>query len=166
MIRETGSILAIGVGAVFAAPAPVLAAVGVEVDSLNIIVSAVGLGLAILLLTQALHVRRLATGGAIAERISLVVLATICLATSALFEWVVNFLPAGITHTQAAFAARLLVIAAMGLLAAYFFNVRAAMQRFLDSMTGTELLDAVDPPPAPEESSPSETAVEPDRTRG
>ncbi|MBI5232644.1 MAG: hypothetical protein HY876_10835 [Coriobacteriales bacterium] len=154
MNRSAGGVLGIGIGVLSALPAPVLAVTGRGVDPLQTVVSAVGLGLAILLLVEALQVRRLATGGAIAQRISMVILATMCLATSALIEWVVVLLPKEITTDQASFAARLLVIAAMGLLAAYFFGVRVAMQRFLDSMTGSELLDAVDPPESAESAEP------------
>jgi len=163
--RHTGRNLALGSAFAFAAPAPVIAATGAATDTLSVVVSAIGLGLAILLLVEALQVRRLATGGAIAQRISLVILATICLATSALLQWVVNFLPSGLTLEQASFASRLLVVAAMGLLAAYFFSVRAAMQKFLDSMTGAELLDAVDPP-TPADPPADEQAASADSSRG
>ncbi len=108
-------------------------------DIVSIGVSLLGLIVAIVLLIEALGVRKVALGGAIAERISFVVLAIICLAASALAEWVGNFV-VGVTADQVQLASQALVIAAMGLLAAYFWSVRTALQRYLKSMTGAEML--------------------------
>jgi hypothetical protein len=92
--------------------------------------SLVGLITAVILLVQALTVRRLAMGSAVAERIGLVVLAVVCLAASALAEWGTNFV-VDLTLDQVQLASEVLVIAAMGLLAAYFWNVRSGMDRYL-----------------------------------
>jgi hypothetical protein len=100
-----------------------------------------GLAVAIVLLLEAVRVRRLAQGGAIAERIGYVVLATLCLSAAALGQWVQNFVaPALQGHVQ--LAAELLVITAMGLLAAYFYNVRSALQTYLSSATDSELRES------------------------
>ena len=98
-------------------------------------VSFIGLAVAAVLLVQALGVRKIALGGAVAEKMSYVILAILCLAASALTEWAVNF-AAGVTIAQAQLAREVLVILAMALLAAYFYSVRAAMNRYLRSMTG------------------------------
>ncbi len=54
-------------------------------------VSLIGLAVAGTLLFQAVGVRKIALGGAIAEKISYVILAILCLAASAITEWAVNF---------------------------------------------------------------------------
>lgn len=118
----------------------------------SLIVSLVGLGVAVILLLEAVAVRKAARGGAIAEKISYVVLAVVCLAASALAQWGRNFV-AGVTLDQIQFASQVLVITAMGLLAAYFAGVRRALQGYLIAMTGGEALAAeaalADPDEAP-----------------
>jgi hypothetical protein len=101
---------------------------------ISLIVSLVGLGVAVVLLMEALNVRKVAAGGAIAEKISYVVLATVCLAASAVAEWARNFVE-GVTLDQVQFASQVLVIAAMGLLAAYFASVRRALQEYMKAAT-------------------------------
>lgn len=105
--------------------------------ALHLGTSLLGLAVAVVLLLEALGVRRVALGGAIAEKISYVVLAILCLATSALARWTGNFV-SGMTLAQTQLASELLVIVAMALLAAYFFSVRSAMQAYLKIMTGSE----------------------------
>jgi hypothetical protein len=100
----------------------------------HISVSLIGLAVAAVLLTQALGVRKIAAGGAIAERINYVILAILCLAASALTEWAVNF-AAGVTIAQAQIAREVLVILAMALLAAYFYSVRAAMRAYVSTVS-------------------------------
>jgi small-conductance mechanosensitive channel len=102
--------------------------------TLHIVVSLVGLVVAVVLLLQALAVRRLARGGAVANKIGYVVLAVLCLAASALAEWGTNFF-GGLTLEQANLASELLVIVAMVLLALYFSSVGASMRQYLQSLT-------------------------------
>lgn len=109
---------------------------------LHLAASLLGLIVAIVLLIEALAMRRVALGGAIAEKMSYVVLAIVCLAASALARWTGNFV-VGVTLEQTQLASEFLVIVAMALLTAYFFSVRAAMQSYLKVMT------AVDPQPHP-----------------
>jgi len=99
---------------------------------ISLIVSLVGLGVAVILLVQALAVRKVAAGGVIAEKISYVVLATVCLAASAVAQWSRNFV-VGVTLDQVQFASQVLVIIAMGLLAAYFAGVSRALNGFMDT---------------------------------
>ncbi len=99
---------------------------------ISLIVSLVGLGVAVVLLVQALAVRKVAAGGVIAEKISYVVLATVCLAASAVAQWSRNFV-VGMTLDQVQFASQVLVIIAMGLLAAYFAGVSRALNGFMDT---------------------------------
>jgi hypothetical protein len=105
----------------------------------GIAVSLLGLIVAVILLVEALNVRQLGAGGAIAEKMNYVVLAIICLAASALAQWARNFVD-GVTAEQVQFASQVLVITAMGLLAAYFISVRRAFQQYMTSMTGGQLL--------------------------
>ena len=111
---------------------------------LHVVVSLVGLVVAIILLIQALAVRKLARGGAVADKIGYVVLAVVCLAASALAEWGTNFF-AGLTLEQANLASQLLVIVAMVLLAVYFSSVGASMRRYLQSLTERIGLGKPDP---------------------
>ena len=103
--------------------------------------SLLGLIVAVLLLVEALGVRQLALGGVFAERIGLVVLAVICLAASALAEWGTNFV-VDLTLDQTQLASEVLVIVAMALLAAYFWNIRAGMREYLDDGTESAAEDA------------------------
>jgi ascorbate-specific PTS system EIIC-type component UlaA len=102
-------------------------------------VSLLGMIVAVLLLLEALALRKVALGGAIAEKISYVVLAIVCLAASALAEWAGNFV-ADVTLVQTQLASEVLVIVAMALLAAYFYSVRSAMQRYMRTITGSQQL--------------------------
>lgn len=100
-------------------------------------VSLIGLLVAAILLVEVIGFRKLAFGGAIAEKINYVILAILCLAASALTEWAVNF-AGGITVAQAQLAREVLVIIAMALLAVYYYAVKAAMNAYLRAMTVEE----------------------------
>lgn len=110
-----------------------------SVPPISLIVALIGLGVAIVLLVEALLVRRVAMGGVIADKIGLVVLAIVCLAASAVANWLVNFSD-GVTLDQMRFASDVLVIAAMALLLAYFSGVRRGFQCYLESVQ--EAIDA------------------------
>jgi len=105
----------------------------------GIAVSLLGLLVAVILLIEALNVRQLGAGGTIAEKMNYVVLAIVCLAASALAQWIRNFVD-GLTAEQVQFASQVLVIVAMGLLAAYFISVRKAFQEYMTSMTSGQML--------------------------
>lgn len=105
-----------------------------SVPPVSLVASLIGLTVAVVLLLEALAVRRAAHGGVIAEKISYVVLAVVCLAASALAQWVRNFVD-GITLDQVQFASQVLVVIAMSLLAAYFGSVRRGLQGLLRSMS-------------------------------
>ncbi|MDZ4169629.1 MAG: hypothetical protein U1E26_08235 [Coriobacteriia bacterium] len=125
------------------APAPAYAveSLPTSVDSLiRLGISLVGLLIAALLLLEARKLGKAAAGGAIAEKLRYVVLATLCLASSALAEWVLNFVPM-VTMAQVQLASEVLVIVAMALLALYFASVRHGLTSFMKAMTGSQLLD-------------------------
>lgn len=125
-----------------AVPAPAYAAEALPaaVDSLiRFGISLVGLLIAVLLLLEAIRLGKVAAGGAIAEKLNYVVLATLCLAASALAQWVVNFVPQ-VSADQVQLASEVLVIVAMALLAVYFAGVRHALVGYMESLTGSQLL--------------------------
>ena len=125
-------------------PTPALAADSSVITTswLHLAASLLGLIVAVVLLFEALAVRRVAIGGAIAEKMNYVVLAIVCLAASALARWTGNFV-VDVTLQQTQLASEFLVIVAMALLTAYFYSVRAAMQSYLKIMT------SADPQPHP-----------------
>jgi hypothetical protein len=113
--------------------------------------SLTGLVVAVVLLVQALTLRKVASGGAVAERIGFVVLATVCLAASALAEWGTQFV-VDLTLDQMRMASQVLVIVAMALLAAYFWNVRTVLSSYLRGAMSSSTPDIGDlEPPAEEE---------------
>lgn len=115
---------------------------GFVVDSaLQVGASLVGMLVAVVLLIEVVALRKVMLGGAVAEKISYVFLAILCLAASAIAQWTSNFV-AGVTLEQVRLASELLVVVAMALLALYFYSVRSAMQRFMAEMTGAEILRA------------------------
>ena len=141
-MHRVSKLAATTVGALLALPAPAMAAgLSVETPALRVGTSLVGLIVAIVLLVEVLGVRRVSLGGAIAEKISYVVLAVLCLAASALAKWVGNFASQGITLEQTQLASELLVIVAMALFAAYFFSVSRAMSSYLKVMTSEQPAD-------------------------
>jgi hypothetical protein len=120
-------------------PAAAFAADGNDIlntPPISLIVSLVGLGVAVVLLVEALAVRKVAAGGVIADKISYVILATVCLAASAVAQWSRNFVY-GVTLEQVQFASQVLVTIAMGLLAAYFASVVRALRGYIDSAKAT-----------------------------
>ncbi|HET6351700.1 MAG TPA: hypothetical protein VFG89_06200 [Coriobacteriia bacterium] len=97
----------------------------------------VGLLVALVLLVQTRRIRTELAGSAFAEEVMFVVLATLCLAASAVFAWAQGFVPAQ-SGELVGFGAQLLVIAAMGLLVAYFARVRATLKTLLIDMSGED----------------------------
>lgn len=103
-----------------------------------LVLGAAGLIVAVLLLLEAAAVRRLALGGAVAERISYVLLAVLCLTSAVLLGWVRNFVPA-MSRDQVLLGSQALVIISMVLLAFYFHRVRSALQGYADALHSSEL---------------------------
>jgi len=129
--------IAAATAAVLVVPAQAFAADGTDIlnsPPISLVVSLVGLGVAVVLLLEALNVRKVAAGGVIADKISYVILAIVCLSASALAQWARNFV-AGVTLDQVQFASQVLVITAMGLLAAYFASIVRAYQGYMKTMT-------------------------------
>jgi hypothetical protein len=111
---------------------------------LHVTVSAVGLVLATALLIEALGLRKVTLGGAIADKVHLIILAVVCLAASALAKWTSNFV-SGITLEQTELVSEMLVALAMALMAGYFYSVRTAMQTYIEaSRAAVESSEATD----------------------
>jgi hypothetical protein len=108
--------------------------------------SLIGLMVAVFLLVEAIAVRKLASGGVVAQRIELVVLASVCLAASALAEWA-TVLVVDLTLEQVQLAAEVLVIVAMALMAMYFWNVAAVMKGYMAN--AASMADELSEAPAP-----------------
>jgi hypothetical protein len=126
----------LGISAALLASALVCPAAALAYDpmvtplGLHMTVSAAGLVIAIMLLIEALMLRRVAYGGAIAEKLHFVILAIVCLGAAALASWASNFV-SGVTLEQTRLAGEMLVLLAMALLFGYFYSVRTAMQSYL-----------------------------------
>jgi hypothetical protein len=123
---------------VFAFPAQAFAVNGSAIipEWLDIAAAGVGLLTALVLLIDAIQLRRVAKGSVVAENIQYMILAVVCFAGSMLLRWLVAFSTDVDLAAQLDFTADLLIIAGMALLAVYFYRVRAALQRYLDILQG------------------------------
>ena len=151
-MRRVARVLAPAMLALFWLPSQALAAGRFSSASfgVHVVLSLVGLVVAVVLLVEALGVRKLALGGAVADKISLVVLAVICLAASALADWGTNFV-VDLTLDQVQLASEVLVVVAMALLAAYFWSVGAGMRSYLHKVTDDYAAPAEPPASSPAE---------------
>lgn len=138
-MRRASWVLTAASACLLALPTSAYAATGIEsvTPALRLGAGLAGLLVAVWLLLEALRVRRALAGSAVATRITFVILATLCLAASAVVFWLENF----VDVTQRGlviFAAQLLIVAAMALLGAYFYGVRTALQDYINVMSGGE----------------------------
>lgn len=112
---------------------------------------------AVALLVMALALQRVARGSAIADNISYVVGACVCLGAAVLGRWVVRFVPQGLTSEQIALSSDLLTLVAIVLFCVYFFRVRVALSHFLEiAKAGEAALARAEAGEAPGEGSPQE----------
>lgn len=96
---------------------------------------------AIALLVVALLLKQVASGSVVAENISWVSAACVCLAASVLAQWTSLFLPAGsLAARQAVLGSDLLTLVALVLLCLYFWRVRQALRRFVTALKGDSVL--------------------------
>jgi hypothetical protein len=115
-----------------AIPSVALAADGTDSTMLIDLFGAAVLAAAVVLLVAALGLQRVARGSAIAENISYVVGGCLCLGASVLGDWVVRFVPQGLTSAQVALSTEVLTLVAIVLFCVYFLRVGAALRRFLN----------------------------------
>lgn len=128
--------LAMAVIGVLAVPQPAMASTGETVlvpGWLSLGAGVVGLLTAMILLVDAVLLRRVAEGSMIADNIVYMMLAVVCLGASVLARFVLNIEQFAEVRALVTLAADLLVTAGMALLAAYFFRVRSAMTRYVQS---------------------------------
>jgi drug/metabolite transporter (DMT)-like permease len=138
MIRRTRLLLL--VTACLAVPSLAFAADSPETEPVVWIIGIATLLAAVVLLVIALGLARVAEGSAMAENISYVVLACICLAGSVLATWAARYTPQGAVADQIVLGGQALVIAAIAFFCVYFFRVRAALGRFLAVLSGDDAL--------------------------
>jgi len=139
--RRRGVSAAVSVFAVTLAYAEAACALTAEVpEALSVGAGVIALLAAAALLREMLALRTLACGAAIANNLSYVVLAVLCLAASVLVGWLARFVPAGISAEHARLGAELLSVMAIVLFIVYFARVRRVMSRYLKRLTGEEQL--------------------------
>jgi hypothetical protein len=89
------------------------------------------------LMVIALLLERASSGSVLAENISWVVAACLCLGASVLSKWTSLFLePGSLGASQAVLGADLLTLTGLVLLCLYFWRVRAALLRFTRHLSG------------------------------
>ncbi len=104
-------------------------------DWLSIAAGAVGLSIAVMLMIDAVLLRRVAEGSYVADNIAYMMSGVVCFAASMLARWVALFAPEAAVAGQMTWAADLLVTVGMALLAVYFMRVRLAMTRYLKAVS-------------------------------
>lgn len=138
--------VALGVAFAMVQPSTAHASWGVSSasEAVDLGLGALGLVVAAVLLVETLRLRKLAAGGAVAEGIGYVVLATVCLAASALADWATNFV-VDLTLQEIELAGKVLVIVAMALMAAYFWTVRSGMSSYMRGADAGQVAQDQDP---------------------
>lgn len=133
-MRSSKMISTLTIAILFAFPTMAFAAdSGVEAipQWLSIVVGAVGLITAVVLMVDAVLLRRVSEGSLIADNIVYLMTCVICLGGSMVLRWGVVFLEDPLSVDQAALGADLLVTAGMALLAVYVYRIRKAMIGYL-----------------------------------
>jgi hypothetical protein len=92
---------------------------------------------AVFLLVISLMLQKASSGSVLADNISWIVAACLCLAASILARWATLFLEAGsLGASQARLGSDLLILTALVLLCAYFGRVLAALKRYTRVLSG------------------------------
>lgn len=107
---------------------------GVVPQWLSITVGVVSLGIAVMLLTDAVLLRRVAEGSIVADNIAYMMSGVVCFGVSVLVRWIALFTEDVSVSAQMSWASDLLVTVGMALLAVYFMRVRLALSRYLKSI--------------------------------
>ncbi len=121
-------------------PSPAHAAGSASAEPVAWGIGVLTLAAAVVLLVIALGLARVADGSAMAENISYVVVACICLAGSVLAAWAARFVTEAAVADQIAIGGQGLVIVAIVCFCVYFFRVRLALRRFLSALSGEDVL--------------------------
>ena len=123
---------------VFVPATPALASTGQIPAELGTAAGALALIAAAVLLREMLGLRAVARGAAIADNVSYVVLAAMCLAASVLLGWIARFIPGAFSAEHARLGADLLSVVAIVFFVIYFARVRAVMRRFVERVSGEQ----------------------------
>jgi hypothetical protein len=125
----------IAIAALLALPSPAFAATGdvVVPGWLSYATGILGLLTAVMLLVDAVLMRRVSEGSMIADNIVYMMLGVVCISAAVLVRWAGAVLGTEGVAGFVSYAADLLITAGMGLFAVYFMRVRAAMLRYLRS---------------------------------
>jgi hypothetical protein len=108
---------------------------------------------AIVLLVIALGLARVAEGSTMADNISYVVGACVCLAGSVLANWATRLAIQPDVAAQVLMGEQALIVVAIALFCVYFYRVRAALKRFLSVTSGEDSLVRAHAPDSTEGSS-------------
>jgi|GEM_PF-1903618 len=111
-------------------------AVEIVPNWLSVIAGIIGLATAVVLLTDAVLLRRVSEGSIVAENIAYMMTSTVCFAFSMLLRWVVIFAEEAALAVQLSWVADLLVTVGMALLAVYVNKVRRALQGYITAAQG------------------------------
>jgi drug/metabolite transporter (DMT)-like permease len=156
---------AIAAATLFAAPSYAYAAYDSPAHEPVVwVISIASLLASVALLLVALGLARVSQGSAIAENISYVVAACVCLAGSALADWAVRFAPQDVAAAQVELGGKALTVMSIVFFCIYFFRVRAAMRRFLGAASAVDDLPRAQFP-EPEPPGVAETSTPPLRNR-
>lgn len=108
--------------------------------TLSIAAGVMALAVSAVLLREMLTLKAVARGAAIADNITYVVLAVLCLVSSVLVGWISRFVPVGFPAEYARLGADFLSVVATVLFIVYFGRVRRVMSRYLDRLVGEQQL--------------------------
>lgn len=108
--------------------------------TLSIAAGVMALAVSAVLLREMLALKAVARGAAIADNITYVVLAVLCLVASVLVGWISRFVPVGFPAEYARLGADFLSVVATVLFIVYFGRVRRVMARYLDRLVGEQQL--------------------------
>jgi hypothetical protein len=133
-------LIALAPAALAAAPSYAYAAADSAVsEPFGWIISLIALIASIVLLLSALGLARVSQGSAIAENISYVIAACVCLAGSVLAGWAEQWVTDGMSIAQIDLAGKALTVVSITFFCTFFLRVRGAMRRFLVAMSGASV---------------------------
>ena len=147
------------VAACSVAPSVACAADGTT-ETVSWAIGVVTLLASIALLLVAMGLARVADGSAMAENISYVVAACVCLGASVLAAWSVRLVSDRAVAAQIALGGSALDTVGIVLFCIYFYRVRSALRRFLKGVSGGQ------PPQVPEQAAASSGTGESAGDRG
>jgi hypothetical protein len=123
-----------------ATPTVACASDGAAGEGATLTIGVVTLLASVVLLLIALGLARVAAGSAMADNISYVVAACVCLTGSVLASWSVRFAADGAVSQQLTLGSSALTAVSIVLFGVYFYRVRSALRHFLKAVSGEDVL--------------------------